>query len=71
MMRYEIKVYGVFDGPYGSTRKKILEHTFSPTKPNKTTINRLANENNDGKVWYAIAINVKDTESDYEANYII
>ena len=70
-MRYEIKVYGVFNGPYGSTRKKILKHTFSSTKPNKTTINRLANENNYTRAWYAIAINVKDTESDYEANYII
>lgn len=70
-MRYAITVYGVFNGPYGSTRKKILESILSPTKPNKTTINRLANANNYTKAWYAIAINVKDTESNYEANYII
>lgn len=72
MNRYTIVVKGIGKGTYPS-RNKIthLGTMYSPTKPNKITINKLADKWNYTGSFYSIAINVKDTESDYEANYII
>ena len=66
-MRYEIEVVGV----YKNFRKTTLQVGGSPSKPTRPTIERIAkNWNHDGR-FYSVAIHVKDTESNYEANYII
>lgn len=66
-MRYEIEVIGV----YKNFKKTTLQVGGSPSKPTRPNIERIANSwNHDGR-FYSISIHVKDTESNYEANYII
>ena len=72
MDRYTIRVRGTSKGTY-PYRDKItyLETMYSSTKPNKITINKIADKWNYTGSFYSIAISVEDTESNYEANYII
>lgn len=65
-MRYEITVIGV----YRNSRKKILQVGYVPNKPTRPTIEKIAGGWKDFR-FHSIAVNVKDTESHYEANYII
>ena len=66
-MRYEIEVIAVCR----NYRRKILQVGYIPNKPTRPTIERIAKGWNPNGRYYSVAINVKDTESNYEANYII
>ena len=66
-MRYEIEVVAVFR----NFRKKILQVGHTATKPTRPTIERIAKNWNPFGRFHSVAIHVKDTESNYEANYII
>ena len=66
-MRYEIEVVAVCR----NYRKKVLQVGHTATKPTRPTIERIAESWNPFGRYHSIAVSVKDTESNYEANYII